>query len=976
MNSEIKFSHHPKFDKVRRTEPTSTIATSYINNNNMEGKSFLISIWLLLLFPLTSHCLPSKDPPVLRGGLVFVEEHQEKPLYINQEFYTLVRKVDTTPLISSTQKLQDLTRRYEVHCDYVNDNIETDIRHQLNGTQKNLPIQIDSESSQSESNDWDHSYSLFTTQEKTNVLNAPQVCKRQGARLPEIRNYEKQERVRKLAIKKNIDLIYSGVYLDKYGSIFRYKSDDGLLTSATTMHKMSYGGAYGNADHRDDFNNWYVLQEAQSHPIFYKNPKGDFHLRIISYEESKKNEHIICERGPAPPDAKKQFNNQTNMIVLLAHHNCQRDAKGLCDATSDITKEVKQLTGLNFTTHYNKTFHKEIFFPKGFQRVFKRSVDNEAIRTKRAAPILLPLAGTVAGANVITSIITGAAPLSWLGDIGSAIFGTPTRSEFEQLKQSTLRSEAEIATLSMDNVETRVAISQVEQRVQEITDMALSAHSGIVTSTMEQDLKSFIRSEIGRISTSLLKYGNIIMAAMNGKTSNYAITPQELSQAVNNIANEHHIKLSTKISDISSIVELDKENNTINIYFKVPILETGKLFTLYRVQTLPIYAHNKTLLPEIQHNYIGISKSHSEYITLTGDEFAKCSMQPHDCKVSSPIIPMTKEQHCVIKTYTDQKMKCPLFEKDIKPRPEFINQGNHTIYSVPEPTTIYVKCDKPNQQSHRFMDETTTVTGMGEITFRDGCTITTSDGTKWTTPPIRRAETIKSNTALFGNLKPFVLPENTTIKFITRDDLTQFTQREYATPTLPPPTDLRRIAAASFGFKEYLQFLIQAASVFGGIILTVVLISCCCRRCRKQFGPEAWCPCIPPLPEKTSKRLAQLDEKLEKLESKMGDNLKSFRNSLWSLRSVPSLKSAQSYQVNPEKSGTKEKNLTKSYPDLPTSSMSDILPDPMPYFKHHMYTPPSRREYNVRFETHPASTSYSYMPMSILKNSETKLNKT
>ena len=107
-------------------------------------------------------------------------------------------------------------------------------------------------------------------------------------------------------------------------------------------------------------------------------------------------------------------------------------------------------------------------------------------------------------------------------------------------------------------------------------------------------------------------------------------------------------------------------------------------------------------------------------------------------------------------------MTCALLESD-KPALRYIHiKGNHTIFSVPEETQVYIKCDDPSKK-HKSVETTFNMVNMGQITFRPGCTVNFPDGTKFQTPsyfPTERIEDLK----LFEILDVYSIPKNARIK--------------------------------------------------------------------------------------------------------------------------------------------------------------------------------------------------------------------
>jgi hypothetical protein len=102
----------------------------------------------------------------------------------------------------------------------------------------------------------------------------------------------------------------------------------------------------------------------------------------------------------------------------------------------------------------------------------------------------------------------------------------------------------------------------------------------------------------------------------------------------------------------------------------------------------------------IDANYITISHAVSDYISMSSDEFSRCTTTPSQCYVTNPAVPITSNADCSMVTYRDLAMKCPLLETDIVPSPTLHIKDNKVIYSVPSETGLLARCD--NTKTHNL----------------------------------------------------------------------------------------------------------------------------------------------------------------------------------------------------------------------------------------------------------------------------------
>ena len=146
----------------------------------------------------------------------------------------------------------------------------------------------------------------------------------------------------------------------------------------------------------------------------------------------------------------------------------------------------------------------------------------------------------------------------------------------------------------------------------------------------------------------------------------------------------------------------------------------------------------------------------SKYITLTDDEYRICTEHTERCKTASLTSPISSSSSCVLSTYTGNILRCPLKETTLIPSPFFLIKENSTIHSLPQETRIYIKC-KHFQEFEKYADETITISGIGEATFKPGCSITLPNGSKFKTPINRMTEKME-NSKIFEILRIYPIP--------------------------------------------------------------------------------------------------------------------------------------------------------------------------------------------------------------------------
>ena len=167
---------------------------------------------LFIIFTLSSLCYTSlASPSVLRGGLVYSEESSLGPVYLNRDYVSFVRTVDTSVLEQSAQATRDFTTLYHTFCQTVGKHITPFDSKASNTTSNNEPVPT---------------HEIVFSPVTYHVKEGKQVCKNMGARMPEIRDRDSYNDIRFAAIKKRIKKIRAGVYSEEDTSTYLYYSNN------------------------------------------------------------------------------------------------------------------------------------------------------------------------------------------------------------------------------------------------------------------------------------------------------------------------------------------------------------------------------------------------------------------------------------------------------------------------------------------------------------------------------------------------------------------------------------------------------------------------------------------------------------------------------------------------------------------------------------------------------------------------------
>ena len=406
----------------------------------------------------------------------------------------------------------------------------------------------------------------------------------------------------------------------------------------------------------------------------------------------------------------------------------------------------------------------------------------------------------------------------WFGKPLGKLFGFANTDEVNAIIEQLSVHATAIDTLDFNDVKTRQTVNEIitsKKKFEEKIAKMFKATSAVM---LEADLCSYLHYLIALMESSSNKYVFVTLSASTGKASPLAITQKELAAIAYRILKEKGIKLSTDINQIK--MSMIKNGEQIQLDFDIPILIKQNLYHFYKVDAIPLFKNGTTYIPELDALFLIISKTGSAYVTLSLDEFTRCTTDPLLCMVSSPTNPMTSKAHCTVTTYITGNMTCTLIESD-KPPVRFIHiKGNHTIFLVPEKTMVHIKC---NDAKNKFQSQQTTflMENMGQITFRPGCTVNFPDGMTFQMPELHLPEQIDES-KIIQVIDTYSIPKDARIRrFI------DYSKREIATLV----TDYRfptfgEIKENIFHPTKALGFLVQFLMAIS--IVIIIMISCLC----------------------------------------------------------------------------------------------------------------------------------------------------
>ncbi len=173
--------------------------------------------------------------------------------------------------------------------------------------------------------------------------------------------------------------------------------------------------------------------------------------------------------------------------------------------------------------------------------------------------------------------------------------------------------------------------------------------------------------------------------------------------------------------------------------------------------------------------------------------------------------------------------------------PFFHIDGNHTIYSVPQDTRLYVKCSE-NNLSARCKDESVSIKGMGEAIFKHSCTVALPDGSTFTTTASKSTEST-SDLKIFQLLQVYPIPTGVVLKnqpVAMNLSYEQISLRDVEVPTQA------ELTYEAFHPMKSIPFLIRLACIMLAAIVTVLACRCFWPNLRSWLGRTWYCCCFGP----------------------------------------------------------------------------------------------------------------------------------
>ena len=293
----------------------------------------------------------------------------------------------------------------------------------------------------------------------------------------------------------------------------------------------------------------------------------------------------------------------------------------------------------------------------------------------------------------------------------------------------------QVEDIRINQLQLKGALNQVISRLDYYDKQIQGVITGTTASTLSTDILNYNRYLQNILANTLANYVQAFSAAMDSKTSPFALSQVEMKEFAAKIHAEKHLTLDTNLNKIRTTAVI--ADQTIFFFFEVPIISENFHYEFFSIIRVPSFDKNITYWPDVQETNLAIRKDGLMYTILSPMELDRCIDVPPVCQSSFPIIPTSNKETCAISTFQEYKRTCSLRPSDEPSKPFLYFSGSNLYYSVPSNTTLFISCPTKSTSLDSSVvteQKSVTISGMGEATYRPGCTIKLSSGTYFKTP--------------------------------------------------------------------------------------------------------------------------------------------------------------------------------------------------------------------------------------------------
>ena len=481
---------------------------------------------------------------------------------------------------------------------------------------------------------------------------------------------------------------------------------------------------------------------------------------------------IICTKGTEFDDS---------ILNKLATQSCIRDTKFIKETNKWLLKEYES---------------------------FAHATSNSLKRRKKRAPPrrrkrwlkFAGIGGAVGGGFIANAI--GFNPFHSIGEIVGGAFGIATARDLKLTRDMIKKVSQGLESVKINQRAIVEAINGMAAHSLSLEKMIRFQTHDVGVMYGELDAKLSMRYLQSVIQMTLLKVHAAMVAARQLKPSPYVFGQNDLKQLAAD-TRYYKLQMTSDIDEVATTLAVVDDQFTFLV--AVPLKEAKSQYEIYRIKQLPVFNHNKTYKALTSNDFYAINMATNEYIELTEVDYLACSTNPF-CVTQAPIFSINKESPCEITTFLYSKQSC-LLETARPAGPSFLNYGNITYYSVPEPLTVNVRCTI----NGKIVSKHESIDGMGSFQAHTGCTTQVTEQAQIRPMHIAEIHDLEGN-SIFGVLKQF---DYSLLKYPKEPD-------QNATTTQKPVTILEVSS-----FKEGLNLLFDINTNSTDVVRIVTIIMIC-----------------------------------------------------------------------------------------------------------------------------------------------------
>ena len=415
----------------------------------------------------------------------------------------------------------------------------------------------------------------------------------------------------------------------------------------------------------------------------------------------------------------------------------------------------------------------------------------------------VPLLGTIAGSNALTSLWTGSEPFSWFGSTVSKLTGLVTKSDIKIPLDAIRNNSIHINTLNINQIELENAYTALGDEINRLNNANKLFEYSTSTLMQEIDHKLGITNLQSVIQMTLLKIANSLSFAINKQASPYILSPKELSDLAIEFR-ARNIFLSNQMDDVKTSVYND--NGRLFFSFEIPVLEEKNLFTLYKIKPIPIFMESKIVRAIVPTEYIAYASANNEFTILNTAEHQSCKNAKY-CKATDILRPVPTTQNCVIKALETNSQTCK-FEEISKSEPYYKLYDDTLVYSVNGPLETRIIC----KESKQFKQNIFYLNGVGLLKIAQDCKIEFQNSYKAFSNP-EPTVTDLGSVKMMDVFHYIPQPDNFSI------EIPKYIKANVSMPTI----NLKKVETASF--EQILNEVINPSDALPEIIRVLTAIS-------------------------------------------------------------------------------------------------------------------------------------------------------